>query len=116
MTVDKAVKKYFAELPIERREMVNALHAIVIDIYPKAQVDMKYKMPTYHIGDAWVAIANQKHHVSLYTCSSSHIAQFKQKHPEIKTGKGCINFRVRDSLPLQHIRAVIKHAIEQPKG
>jgi len=40
-----------------------------------------------HVGDGWVAIANQKHYVSLYTCGYHHIERFKQRCPRIKTGK-----------------------------
>ena len=62
-------------------------------------VDMKYKMPTYSVDDGWVAMASQKNYLSFYTCSFDHIAAFKDRHPKIKTGKGCINFK--DSDPLQ---------------
>jgi uncharacterized protein YdhG (YjbR/CyaY superfamily) len=72
-------------------------------------------MPTYRIGEGWVAIANQKHHVSLYTCGYHHIEAFRKAHPRIKTGKGCINFRDRDELPTEDIRQVVQHAIRQPK-
>ena len=61
---------------------------------------MTYKMPTYRVGAGWVAIANQKHHVSLYTCGPHHIEDFKARYPGIKTGKGCINFRDKDELPV----------------
>jgi len=48
---------------------------------------MKYKMPTYQVGDGWVAIANQKNYISLYTCGYHHIVGFKNNNPGIKTGK-----------------------------
>ena len=73
-------------------------------------------MPTYQVGDGWVALANQKNYVSLYTCGYHHIAAFREKHPKIKTGKACINFRPGDELPLQDLKAVVKHAITHPKG
>jgi len=76
---------------------------------------MLYKMPTYQVDDGWVAIANQKRYVSLYTCGYHHIADFKAKHPQIKTGKGCINFRQKDELPLDDLKAVVTHAIMHPK-
>lgn len=76
----------------------------------------KYRMPTYQYGEGWVAIANQKNYISLYTCGYHHIESFKQKHPGIKTGKGCINFKDKDSLPIQDLKAVVRHAINHPKG
>ena len=115
-TMDKAVETYFASVPKDRKQIVDALHNLIVGLYPKVRVDMRYKMPTYQFGDGWVALANQKNYVSLYTCGYHHIAGFKEKHPKIKTGKGCINFKPGDQLPLQDLKAVVKHAITQPKG
>ena len=94
---------------------MDCLHQIVTGLFPDIQVDLHYKMPTYRLGDGWIAIANQKNYVSLYTCGYHHIEAFKLRHPGIKTGKGCINFRDRDDLPVADIEAVIRHAIEHPK-
>jgi len=113
--VDKEVTKYLGSVPKERKELVDKLHRLITSLYPEAEIDMKYKMPTYHAGGGWVAVANQKNYVSLYTCGYHHIAPFKEKHPKIKTGKGCINFKVSDLVPLKDIELVVKHAIEHPK-
>ena len=114
--MDKDVKAYLASVPDDRKTMVDALHKLIIEMFPRAKVDMKYKMPTYHFGDGWVALANQKNYVSLYTCGYHHIAAFKERQPKIKTGKGCINLKPGDQLPLDDIKAVVKHAITHPKG
>jgi uncharacterized protein YdhG (YjbR/CyaY superfamily) len=113
--MDSRVKEYFSVAPDSRLSKLNALHKIIVSSFPDIHLDMKYKMPTYQLGDGWVAIANQKNYVSLYTCGYHHIEKFKQKNPEIKTGKGCINFRDKDKIPLQDVRQVIQHAIKHPK-
>jgi uncharacterized protein YdhG (YjbR/CyaY superfamily) len=95
--------------------MLAALHSLIVELFPDAKIDMQYRMPTYRLGDGWVAIASQKRYVSLYTCGYHHIADFKKRHPEIKTGKGCINFRPPDRLPLRDLKPVIRHAILHPK-
>ena len=113
--MDAGVKKYFAAVPEGRRARIEALHELIVGLFPDVHIDMKYKMPTYRSGDGWVAIANQKDYVSLYTCGYHHIEAFKMNNPEIKTGKGCLNFRDRDELPLADIKRVVKHAITRPK-
>lgn len=110
------LENYIENIPVERGERFNILHSLVMRLYPEADVDMDYKMPTYRVGEGWVAIANQKNYISLYTCGEQHIESFKEKHSGIKTGKGCINFRDSDDLPLKDIEQVIKHAIEFPKA
>ncbi len=69
-------------------------------------------MPTYEAGEGWVAAANQKNCISLYTCSAEHLESFKRKHPKIKTGKGCINFKDSDDIPINDLIPVIKSAME----
>lgn len=114
--MDKAVEAYLASVPNDPKPIVDTLHKLIVGLYPKPRIDMRYKMPTYQIGNGWVALANQKNYVSLYTCGYHYIVAFKEKHPKYKTGKGCINFKPGDQLPLQDLRAVVKHAITQPKG
>ena len=107
--------QYLATVPQERRDMVAELHAIVLSVYPEAEVSMRYRMPTYEVADGWVALANQKRYVSLYTCGYHHIAGFKAEHPTYKTGKGCINFKPSEPIPADAVRQVVRHAIEHPK-
>lgn len=114
--MNKQVHDYFDTLPSSRKSHMKSLHDVIMDCFPTAAVDMRYKMPTYRHGDGWVAIANQKNYVSLYTCSALHLEEFRNKHPEYKTGKGCINFREKDEIPISAIKAVVQHAILHPKG
>ena len=105
-----------AAIPLSRKTKVKSLHVLITKAFPKAIVDMRYKMPTYQVGDGWVALANQKNYVSLYTCGYHHTESFKAKYPKIKMGKECINFKDNDPMPLKDIEAVVKHAINHPKG
>ena len=103
---------YVRNLPDERRERFRSILGAIKSLYPTAVESMKYKMPTYEYGGAWVAAANQKRYLSFYTCSAAHIASFKRKHPGITTGKGCINFRDGDEIPIDDLKQVIKSAME----
>lgn len=114
--MDPVVQAYMTSVPEDRRQKIELLHRLIFGLFPEATVDMRYKMPTYSYGDGWVSIANQKNYVSLYTCSAEHLAKFRQAHPSIKTGKGCINFRDKDPIPEAALKEVIEHAIKFPKG
>ena len=70
--MDRDVKTYLDAVPAERVAHVNAPHNLITELLPDATVDMQYKMPTYRVGDGWVAIANQKNYISLYTCDPAH--------------------------------------------
>jgi uncharacterized protein YdhG (YjbR/CyaY superfamily) len=105
---DKALQEHFAA--------ISKLHSLVLKRFPDANLSMKYGMPTYSRGEGWVAIANQKNYVSLYTCSAAHLVEFKRAFPQYKTGTGCINFREKQEIPELAITQVIEHAILHPKG
>lgn len=109
------MEKYIDSVPSDRFDRFLSIHKAIIAIFPRIEIDMLYKMPTYRFKKGWVALANQKNYISLYTCSAKHIEKFKEKYPLIKTGKGCINFRDKDPIPIAEIKKVIKHAINQPK-
>lgn len=109
------VKKYFELVPEGRKARIKKIHSLILQLYPKAVRSMKYRMPTYEVGEGWVALANQKRYVSFYTCDARHIDEFKKKHPTIKTGKGCINFQDKDKLPLADLKQVVSHAMKISK-
>ena len=106
------LNSYLEALPEARRIKLQRLADLIISLYPSAEVSMKYKMPTFTIDAGWVAIANQKNYVSLYTCSAQHLEQFKQCYPTIKTGTGCINFKDKDDLPIDALKQVITSAMD----
>ena len=112
------VMTYFAQHAEPRRQRLLVLHGAILQAYPSARADMAYRMPTYHYQEGWVALANQKHHISLYTCGYHHIQAFKGANPGVKTGKGCINLRDGDVLSktfLVELMQVVRHAMEQRK-
>ena len=115
MGIVPEVKKYIGLISDARKARVKKLHALILKLYPKAIVSMKYRMPTYEVGEGWVALANQKRYVSLYTCGYHHIEGFKKKHPTIRTGKGCINFQDKDTLPIADLKQVVVHAMKASK-
>ncbi len=114
-SLEENVGRYFSAVPSDRKDMIYKLHKLIVDLYPTAEISMDYKMPTYRYEEGWVALANQKNYISLYTCSAEHLAEFKKRHPKIKTGKGCINFKPKDPLPTPSLKKVVKHAMSYKK-
>jgi len=106
-----SIDEYLSKVPESRLVKVRALIDLIIKAYPECEASLKYKMPTFESQQGWVAVANQKSYVSLYTCDEKHIAEFKLAHPRIKTGKGCINFLDKDDLPVDALLQVIDSAM-----
>lgn len=111
--MDPEVQAYFDKVPADRRALVGELHALVLALYPDAELGLSWGMPTYRSGDGWVSVGNQKHYVSLYICGADHLAEFKERQPGVKTGKGCINFKPSEPLPLADLETVIRSAMDR---
>lgn len=109
---DKDVQRYVNAVPKDRKPLFDKLQALILSRYPNAEVVMSYQIPTYRAKSGWVGLGYWRDGVSLYTNGPSHIAEFKAKYPAIKTGKGSINLKVTDEVPVTALKKVIKHAIE----
>lgn len=107
-----SLQDYLSTLPPARRARFDSIRALIRENYSGAVESMRYKMPTFEFRGGWIALANQKHYISVYTCMAPHIAEFRRRHPCIKTGTACINFRDRDEIPLPDLRRVIENALE----
>jgi len=108
----KDVQSYINAVPEDRRPLFDQLQALIFELYPNVDVVISYQIPTYKAKSGWVGLGYWKKGVSLYTNGPHHIADFKARHPEIKTGKASINFKVTDPIPLDALKKVIQHAIE----
>lgn len=105
------ISSYIENLPENRIERFNAIYYLIIKLFPDAEQSMKYKMPTFELGEHWIALANQKSYLSVYTCNHQHLADFQKKYPKIKTGKGCINIKDNDLFELDDLTSVITNAL-----
>ncbi len=113
--INPDVQQYIDAVQDERRPLFDRLQALILDLYPDAEVVLSYKIPTYRVRPGWVALGYWKGGVSIYTNGPHHIADFKAQYPAIKTGKGSINFRVTDEVPVAAAKQVMQHAIEHSR-
>ena len=104
---------YLNDLSTNRQKRVESLIDFISTRFPEADLSMKYKMPTFSTQNGWIALASQKHYVSVYTCSESHIASYRSRHPQIKSGKGCLNFKDRDVIDFEDLKAVVSSALNR---
>ncbi len=105
------VDQYFNEMPEGRRTKAQAVHKLVPDLLPQSRINMKHRLPTYESAKGWFAIGSQKHYRSIYTCRIEKISDYLTKHPGVKCGKGCINFRKKDNADLEAMKQVIRNAM-----
>ena len=104
---------YLASLPPERREEIKRVWQVVRENVPAGYTEqITPKFLTYMAGETWlVALANQKNYISLHLCSMYMIPELKAKLDNagrnLKCGKGCVNFKRAEDLPLETIAEII---------
>jgi uncharacterized protein YdhG (YjbR/CyaY superfamily) len=98
-----------------RRQLFDRLQALVLGMYPGAELKVSYGILLHRVGKGWVGLGFWKEGVSVYTSVPSAVAAFRAGHPGIKTGKGSINFRLTDKVPVAALRRVVRAAIAHQK-
>ncbi|MGH7726002.1 MAG: DUF1801 domain-containing protein [Candidatus Eiseniibacteriota bacterium] len=110
------VERVISTVPKDRKLLFDRLHALIMDLYPNAEIGISYRIPTYRAKSGWVALSCGNSGVSLFTNGPHHLAEFKAKNPNIKTGRASITLEVSDVLPVTALTKVIRHAIEHPRN
>jgi hypothetical protein len=123
----KTVKEYLKELPLERKEAIEAVRKVILKNLPKGYEEtMGYGMINYvvplkvfpegYLGQknvplGYAALASQKNHMAIYLFSIYgdkksqgwfHTA-YKKTGKRYDVGKSCVRFRKLDDLPLDLI-------------
>lgn len=113
--MDAKVQQFFEDVPEGSKLYFNQMHDLVMALYPEAQVRISYGIPIYKTATGWVGLGYYKSGVTIYTNGPGHLAEFKARHPDMKGGKGSINFPNTRPLPLEDLHLIIRHAIEHNK-
>jgi uncharacterized protein YdhG (YjbR/CyaY superfamily) len=105
--------RYIAALPPERRDAVERVWQVVRDNVPAGYTEqITPKFLTFMADNEWlIALANQKNYISLHMCSIYFFPELKAKldnsDKKVKGGKGCINFKRAEDLPLSTIAEIV---------
>ncbi len=113
--MNEEVSRFIEAIPADRRSQFDELQATILRLYPEADLVLWFHVPTYRTKTGWVALGYWKGGMSLYTNGPHHIAAFRTAHPQFKTGKGSINFKIGESIPIEAVEKVIRHAMEGMK-
>ena len=106
------VDRYLEDLPPERREALSQVRALVLQTAPGAEETMRYRMPTYEVGDQVLcSFASQKHYMSLYM-DVDLVERYRGDLAGLDVGKSCIRFRRIEDLPLDTVRLILQKTLE----
>ncbi|HSR20177.1 MAG TPA: DUF1801 domain-containing protein [Anaerolineales bacterium] len=125
----RTIREYVASLPKERQKDVRLLHAFIKKNAPTLKPHFANNMLGYGsfpyknykkelISWPVVALASQKHYVSLYVCAVDrgvYVAEkFRRALGKVSVGRSCIRFRKLEDVDLATLRKVLKEAAKHP--
>ncbi len=128
-TKAKTVEEYLANVPEERKHIIEFMHDFIQKAAPGLEPHFAYNMLGYgkfpytdykkrEIEWPIIALANQKQYVSVYICAvdgGEYIAEKnKDKLGKVSVGKSCIRFKKLEDLDLDEMERVIKLAAKNP--
>ncbi|MBN1248113.1 MAG: DUF1801 domain-containing protein [Anaerolineae bacterium] len=112
----ETVDAYIEEQSPQRAEILRQLRALIKETAPEANETMKYRMPTYELGDGVLcAFASQKQYVSLYF-EVEMLDQYRDEFEHLSLGKSCIRFRKMEDLPLDVARTILESTVDRLKA
>lgn len=108
------VQAYFESLPVDRREQLGALRSHIKHVWPDAEEDFSFAMPTYSVdGKAAFALASQKEHMVLHVITLDLLEPFRIDLMTTDHGKSCIRFRALTPELVQLFDRIIKYVGSQ---
>jgi|SRR5690606_35683593 len=109
MTVDE----YIAGFPKETQEVLEQIRSLIKKTAPAAVEKISYAIPAFNLNNQNIIyFAGYKNHVSVYPVPKGDEA-FQKEIAGFRTGKGTLQFPLDKSLPLQLIKKVVKHSINE---
>ena len=104
----KETEKYIAQFPENVQDILNEIRQIIVEEVPEATEKIAYGMPGFYLNKKpMVYFAAYKNHIGFYATPTGH-EEFKKELSVYKQGKGSVQFHIKDEIPYQLIRKIVK--------
>jgi len=109
------VDEYLAELPEDRRAVVEELRRTINAAAPEATETIAYQMPALrsHGGQFLVSYASFKAHYSLFPASDEVVKALGSDISPYLAGEGTIRFPASRPIPMELVTRVVKVRLDE---
>ena len=110
VTTDPRVDAYLAKLPVDQRELLEALRRQVMALAPKAVETIAYDMPAFRLDDHFLlSYAGWKRHCSIYPVGPELLAAYADALRGYgRTNKGSLHFSAARPLPTALLEDLVR--------
>lgn len=108
----KTIDEYIAGFPQDVQVLLEQVRQTIRAAAPEAEETIKYQMPTFMLNGNLVYFAAFKKHIGFYPIPSG-IDAFKEELSRYEGGKGSVKFPLDQPLPLDLIRRIVEHRMQE---
>lgn len=105
-----SISNYISYFPKEIQILLKLMQKTIQDAAPNAKEVISYQMPTFKLNGNLVHFAAYKNYIGFYP-SPSAIIKFNNDLKSYKTSKGAIQFPIKEPLPLDLIKKIVKFRV-----
>lgn len=103
--------EYLATVPTEQLPLINHIRHLIQKNVPGLHESIRYGMLAYNDRGGLLALAAQKHYVSLYVFATQALRDMASELQDIDHGKGCLRFKHLNDFPTDTIAKLLRHAV-----
>jgi uncharacterized protein YdhG (YjbR/CyaY superfamily) len=111
----KNIDEYIAGFPSGVQEVLRQMRRAVRAAAPEAEEALKYRIPTFVMGENLVHFAAFKNHIGWYPTHSA-IGAFQQELRAYKTSKGAVQFRLGEPIPFALIKRMVRFRVKEARA
>ena len=108
----KNIDEYIGAFPNDVQEILEKVRMTIQKAAPDAKEKISYSMPAFEQNGIVVYFAAFKNHIGLYALPSGH-EKFKEELSQYKTGKGSVQFPLKDKIPFDLITKIVKFRVKE---
>ena len=104
------IDDYIRQQPVDTRDQLNELRALIKELAPEATEHISYGMPTFKCKKVLVHFGVQKNHIGFYP-GPAPIERYQSELTPYSTSKGTVRFNSKEPLPLELISKMVKYKL-----
>ncbi|WP_347049681.1 iron chaperone [Flavobacterium olei] len=106
------IDEYIGAFPNDVQEILEKIRMTIRKAAPDAKEKISYSMPAFEQNGIVVYFAAFKNHIGLYALPSGH-EEFKEALSKYKSGKGSVQFPLKDPMPYDLISKIVKFRVKE---
>lgn len=106
------IDEYIGAFPNDVQEILEKIRMTIRKAAPDAKEKISYSMPAFEQNGIVVYFAAFKNHIGLYALPSGH-EEFKEALSKYKSGKGSVQFPIKNPIPYDLISKIVKFRVKE---